>query len=117
MLSFMIALALILIGAYYLSEPGYDRILIEDATNKLDDPMKKQNIEALINLVARRAIILPAFSIYGDIGGFYDYGPIGTRIRNNIIALWRSTFIEGMGNLEVDTTIVAPPLSSRRAAT
>ena len=70
--------------------------------------MKKQDINALINLAARRAIILPAFSIYGDIGGFYDYGPIGTRIRNNIIALWRSTFIEGMGNLEVDTTIVAP---------
>jgi glycyl-tRNA synthetase len=70
--------------------------------------MKKQDIEALINLCTRRAIILPAFSIYGDIGGFYDYGPIGARIRNNIIALWRSTFIDGMGNLEVDTTIVAP---------
>jgi glycyl-tRNA synthetase len=70
--------------------------------------MKKQNIDALINLCARRAIILPAFSIYGDIGGFYDYGPIGTKIRNNIVNLWRSTFIDGMGNLEVDTTIVAP---------
>ncbi len=73
-----------------------------------EDWMEKQNIEALISLASRRAVILPAFSIYGDIGGFYDYGPIGTRIRNKIIALWRLTFIEGMGNLEVDTTIVAP---------
>ena len=74
----------------------------------MEIPMKKQNLDALISLATRRALILPAFSIYGDIGGFYDYGPIGTRIRNSIISLWRSTFIDGLGNLEVDTTIVAP---------
>ena len=70
--------------------------------------MKKQNVEALVNLAARRAIILPAFSIYGDIGGFYDYGPLGTRIRHNIVREWRNTFIESLGNLEVETTLIAP---------
>ncbi len=70
--------------------------------------MKKQNTEALVNLAVRRAIILPAFNIYGEIGGFYDYGPLGFRIRNNIIKEWRSTFIESLGNLEVETTLIAP---------
>jgi glycyl-tRNA synthetase len=70
--------------------------------------MKKQNVDALVNLAARRAIILPAFNIYGDIGGFYDYGPLGFRIKNNIVGEWRRTFIESLGNLEVETTLISP---------
>lgn len=72
--------------------------------------MDKQNVEALVNLASRRAIILPAFSIYGDMGGFYDYGPLGTRIKNNIVNEWRKTFIESLGNLEVETTLVSPSI-------
>ncbi len=70
--------------------------------------MEKQNVDSLVSLASRRAIILAAFNIYGDIGGFYDYGPIGTRIANNIMREWRSAFIESLGNLEVETTLIAP---------
>lgn len=70
--------------------------------------MKKQDAAALTNLAARRSIILPSFSAYGELGGFYDYGPVGVRIKHNIEALWRSTFIEKLGNAEIEATIVAP---------
>jgi glycyl-tRNA synthetase len=70
--------------------------------------MEKSNIEELANMAVRRAIIIPAFDIYGEIGGFYDYGPIGTRIKHNIEHVWRDFFIDGMGNLEIETTIIAP---------
>jgi glycyl-tRNA synthetase len=70
--------------------------------------MEKSSVDDLTNLAIRRAIIMPAFEIYGEIGGFYDYGPIGTRIRHNIITQWRGAFIEELGNLEIDSTIVAP---------
>jgi len=70
--------------------------------------MEKSSIDELANLAVRRAVIIPAFEIYGELGGFYDYGPIGARIKHNIEAQWRSTFIEGMGNVEVETTIIAP---------
>ncbi|MGC8496200.1 MAG: glycine--tRNA ligase [Candidatus Micrarchaeia archaeon] len=70
--------------------------------------MEKSNIDELANLAVRRAVIIPAFDIYGEIGGFYDYGPMGTRIKHNIERMWRDFFIEGMGNLEIETTIIAP---------
>ncbi len=70
--------------------------------------MKAEGLDALINLSARRGIILPAYSIYGEAAGFYDYGPIGTRIKNNIVAAWRRHFIEGLGNLEIEATIAGP---------
>jgi len=62
----------------------------------------------LENLAYRRGVIIPAFKPYGELAGFYDYGPIGTAIRNRLEAHWRRTFIEGMGNLEISTTIIAP---------
>lgn len=70
--------------------------------------MKKQDVAALANLAARRSIILPAFSAYGELGGFYDYGPVGIRIRHNIEALWRSMFIERLGNVEIEASLISP---------
>ncbi|MDE1811012.1 MAG: glycine--tRNA ligase, partial [Candidatus Micrarchaeota archaeon] len=70
----------------------------------------KQGTESLVNLAARRSIILPAFAPYGELGGFYDYGPLGTRIKHNIEAAWRQHFIDGMGNVEIDTTIIGPEI-------
>ncbi|MGC8568058.1 MAG: glycine--tRNA ligase [Candidatus Micrarchaeia archaeon] len=64
--------------------------------------------DLLFNLCTRRGIIIPAFKPYGELAGFYDYGPIGTRIKNNIINAWRNFFIEGLGNLEIDTSLIAP---------
>ncbi len=62
----------------------------------------------LENLAYRRGIIIPAFKPYGELAGFYDYGPIGTAIRNRLESHWRRTFIEKMGNLEISTTLIAP---------
>ncbi len=70
--------------------------------------MEKSTIEELANLAVRRAIIIPSFEIYGEIGGFYDYGPIGTRIKRNIEQEWRKVFIEELGNIEIETTLIAP---------
>ncbi len=70
--------------------------------------MQKQNIDALVNLAIRRNLVIPSFSAYGEMSGFYDLGPEGTRIRNNIINAWRRYFIDGMGNAEIDTTVIGP---------
>jgi len=52
--------------------------------------------------------LLPSYEIYGELAGFYDYGPIGVSIRHKIEALWRDMFIDNMGNLEVFTSIIGP---------
>ncbi|MGC8676521.1 MAG: glycine--tRNA ligase [Candidatus Micrarchaeia archaeon] len=57
-------------------------------------------------IAARRGIFFGAFGIYGELGGFYDFGPIGTRIKKNIEALWRDLLIKRTGAYEVDTSLI-----------
>jgi hypothetical protein len=36
---------------------------------------------------------VPSFKIYGSVAGFYDYGPPGCAVKQNLTALWRKHFI------------------------
>jgi glycyl-tRNA synthetase len=47
-----------------------------------------------MELSLRRGILYPTAEIYGGLAGFYDFGPIGTRIQNNLISQWRDYFVE-----------------------
>ncbi|MEM3241376.1 MAG: glycine--tRNA ligase, partial [Candidatus Micrarchaeaceae archaeon] len=57
-------------------------------------------------IIARRGIFFRAFDIYNELAGFYDYGPIGTRIRKNLEQLWRKEFIIRTGAYEVETSLI-----------
>jgi glycyl-tRNA synthetase len=57
-------------------------------------------------IVARRGVFFRAFSIYNEVGGFYDFGPIGFRIRKNIEAAWRDVFVKKTGAYEVETSLI-----------
>ena len=59
--------------------------------------------ESVASIVERRAIYYRAFGIYSEIGGLYDYGPVGLRIRRNIEEAWRDLFVEHIGALEIET--------------
>ncbi len=72
--------------------------------------LKREDIDALTKLCSRRGILLPSYEIYGEMAGFYDYGPIGTAIRHKIEGLWRRMFIEDLGNMEVETSIIGPSI-------
>lgn len=56
--------------------------------------MVKSLLDEVMTVSLRRGILYPSAEIYGGLAGFYDFGPIGARIRNNLIALWRNRFIE-----------------------
>lgn len=49
----------------------------------MEDIMQK-----IVALTKRRGFIYPGSEIYGGIGGFYDYGPLGVELKNNIKKLW-----------------------------
>ena len=68
------------------------------------------NESAAEDIIKRRAIFYRSFGIYAEVGGFYDYGPIGLKIKRNIEAAWRKLFPEGLGILEVETSIVLPEI-------
>src|SRR3954467_11253993 len=45
-------------------------------------------MEKIVALCKRCAFIYPASEIYGGINGFWDYGPLGTLLKNNIRDSW-----------------------------
>lgn len=58
------------------------------------------------DIVARRGVYFQSFGIYEGIAGFYDYGPIGFRIKKNIENQWRKIVVRRTGSLEIDATKV-----------
>ncbi len=64
--------------------------------------------ESVENIVERRSLYYPAFSLYKEIAGFYDYGPVGVRIRRNIQNAWRELFVDKIGALELETANILP---------
>lgn len=63
---------------------------------------------AMTNVLERRLFFIPSFKIYGSVAGFYDYGPPGCAIKQNITQLWRQHFILEESMLEVECPAVTP---------
>ncbi len=51
-------------------------------------------MEALVSLCKRRGFVYPASEIYGGINGFWDYGPLGVQLKNNIRDSWWKQTVE-----------------------
>ncbi|RLG88190.1 MAG: glycine--tRNA ligase [Thermoprotei archaeon] len=72
--------------------------------------MAEDKFEKLIDLAIRRGFFWSSYEIYGGVAGFYDLGPLGTRLKNNIIELWRKHFIQQHQEfvVEIETPVIAP---------
>ncbi len=44
--------------------------------------------EKIVSLAKRRGFVYPGSEIYGGLGGFYDYGPLGVEMRFNVKQSW-----------------------------
>jgi len=53
-----------------------------------------KSMEELVALCKRRGFVYPASEIYGGINGFWDYGPLGTQLKNNIRDWWWKNLVE-----------------------
>ncbi|MDT7873062.1 MAG: glycine--tRNA ligase [Sulfolobaceae archaeon] len=64
----------------------------------------------VMELARRRGIFWSSYEIYGGVAGLYDIGPIGTRIKNRIVELWRKYFIKDNAEfvVEIETPLVTP---------
>jgi glycyl-tRNA synthetase len=66
-----------------------------------------QDIYDKIMMVAkRRGFIYPSFEIYGGIAGFYDYGPLGSQLKNNVENLWRRFYLLKDNCIEIATPTI-----------
>ncbi len=50
--------------------------------------MPASNMELIVGLAKRRGFVFPGSEIYGGVGGFWDYGPLGVELKNNVKAAW-----------------------------
>ena len=41
-------------------------------------------LEKIVSLCKRRGFVFPGSEIYGGLSGFYDYGPLGVELMNNV---------------------------------
>lgn len=58
--------------------------------------MSKENkLEKIVSLAKRRGFIFPGSEIYGGIGGFYDFGPLGAELKFNIKQAWWEAVVKG----------------------
>ncbi len=65
--------------------------------------------EELFNLALRRQFYFPTAEIYASApAGFWEFGPVGVRIRNKVIELWRKELVENESLLEIFGSIVLP---------
>lgn len=47
-----------------------------------------KDMKDIVALCKRRGFIFPASDIYGGLNGFWDYGPLGTELKNNLRDRW-----------------------------
>lgn len=63
-----------------------------------------------MSLCAARGFIYPASEIYGGIAGFWDYGPLGVELKNNLKAFWwRRMVREREDVVGIDSAIISHP--------
>ncbi|RLF49147.1 MAG: glycine--tRNA ligase, partial [Thermoplasmata archaeon] len=64
--------------------------------------------DEIYSLAKRRGFFYPSSEIYGGLAGFYDYGPLGVRLRDNLIKVWKNYYVLGENFLEIDTPTLTP---------
>ncbi len=69
-------------------------------------------LDEITALAKRRGFIFQSSEIYGGIGGFYDYGPLGAILKRNVKqAWWRDTVETRDDVVGFDSSIVMHPLT------
>src|SRR5208283_2114230 len=67
-------------------------------------------MEALVSLCKRRGFIFPSSDIYGGLNGFFDYGPLGVEMKNNIQQAWWRDFVQRRDDMVgLDSSIIHHP--------
>jgi glycyl-tRNA synthetase len=67
-------------------------------------------MDSVVSLCTNRGFIYPSSEIYGGINGFWDYGPLGVEMRNNVKAAWWQRMVRERDDVVgLDSSIIANP--------
>jgi glycyl-tRNA synthetase len=71
-----------------------------EMTTRKGQPLDRNAVDGLLR---RRFFYTPSADIYGGVAGFYDFGPPGCSLQNNIVETWRRFFVLEEDMLEIDS--------------
>jgi glycyl-tRNA synthetase len=64
-------------------------------------------MEDIVSLAKRRGFVYQGSEIYGGLAGTYDYGPLGTLLKRNIVNEWLKFFVDGWDDMyQIDSAIL-----------
>jgi glycyl-tRNA synthetase len=67
-------------------------------------------MEVIVSLAKRRGLVFPSSEIYGGMAGFWDYGPLGVELKNNVKAAWWREIVQRRDDIVgLDAAIVMNP--------
>jgi len=70
----------------------------------------KIDLDGLVSLCKRRGFVFQSSEIYGGYGGFFDYGPLGVELKNNLKRQWWRRMVHGRDDVVgLDSSIIANP--------
>lgn len=71
---------------------------------------KKLSIEELANFCKRKGFVFRSSDIYGGFAGFWDFGPLGVELFNNIRKDWWNHFVQQKENMVgIEASIISHP--------
>ena len=72
--------------------------------------MEKLTMEKLVNYCKQYGFIFQGSEIYGGLANTWDYGPLGTELKENVKKAWKKRFIqEDPNNVGLDAAILMNP--------
>ena len=74
----------------------------------MSNETKCEKFTAINELARRRGFFWQSYEIYGGVGGFVTYGPLGARLKQNIERKLRELFVTKLGILEIESSVIAP---------
>jgi glycyl-tRNA synthetase len=72
--------------------------------------MASELFEKIVALCKRRGFVYPSSEIYGGLSGFWDFGPLGVELKNNLKAAWWGRMVHGREDVVgLDSAIIYNP--------
>ncbi|RYH30469.1 glycine--tRNA ligase [archaeon] len=67
-------------------------------------------MDELVNLCKKKGFIFQSSEIYSPMAGFYDYGPLGVELKNNIKKAWWKEMVQKREDIVgLDSSIISSP--------
>jgi glycyl-tRNA synthetase len=68
------------------------------------------DMDKLVSLAKRRGFVFPGSDIYGGLANSWDYGPLGTELKRNIMDAWWKRFVTRRDDMVgIDAAIIMNP--------